>query len=97
MFKSRISAQHLLQAATVTTTTTTHHQLIVLITQVQVVNLVAQVVDEVVDLGDARAIALNLLDVVNLLHQLRHPAVDARDDLVLAVVDLLPWQQQIRT
>ena len=96
MFKSRISSLHLLQAATVTTTFT-HHQLIVLIAQVQVVNLVAQVVDEVVDLGDARAIALNLLDVVNLLHQLRHPAVDARDDLVLAVVDLLPWQQQIRT
>lgn len=70
---------------------------VVLLSQVDAVDLVAQVVDQVLDLGDARAVALHLLLLVHRRDHRVHPRVDASDELVLAVVDLQQQQQHQAT
>ena len=52
------------------------------------VDFVAEVVDLLVDLHDALPVALVLLLVVYLLDEVAQPALDLRDHVVLALIDL---------
>ena len=61
---------------------------IILIPEVEIVDFVSQVVNKVCDFCDTFPVPLHLLGLVNILHELAEPAVNACDQIVFAIVNL---------